>query len=68
MRAIVNTFDKKGSLFRGSNLMLVVITDHAANHGVQDCFVCNQSEIMTLRMKMEENRPYRVVYSQGKSR
>ena len=68
LRAIVNTFDKKGSLFRGSNPMLVVITDHAANHGVQDRFVCNQSEIMTLRMKMEENRPYRVVYSQGKSR
>ena len=35
MRGVTNTFDKKGDLCRGSRPLIIVISDHAANHGVR---------------------------------
>jgi hypothetical protein len=58
---------KEGKLLMGSNPTTIIITDHAANHNIQDRIVVNLNEALTIRLDMERYRPYKVIYSQGPS-
>ena len=67
MIGVRNLFNKKGRVLRMMNPTIVVVTDHAANAGVQDRQICNNSEIETMRIELEQHRPWMLAYSQGDS-
>ena len=67
MIGVRNLFNKKGRVLRMMYPTIVVVTDHAANAGVQDRQICNNSEIETMRIELEQHRPWMLAYSQGDS-
>ena len=67
MIGVRHLFQKKGRVLRMMNPTIVVVTDHAANAGVQDRQICNNSEIETMRVELEQHRPWSLAYSQGDS-